>query len=106
MGVHVLLLLVLPGCAMESRQVGVASISIPAVSLGKIRNVEKILNDLKLSPFWKVEKDREGDFVAMARSVVAENPFDETEKAFLFEFMAKDSKFHRCSEPIARGRCS
>src|SRR5258708_61737 len=49
----------------------------------------RFLNDLMLSPLWKVEKERDGSFVAKARSIVPDNPFDETGREFLFEFMAK-----------------
>lgn len=49
---------------------------------------DRFLNDLMLSPMWKVEKDRDGSFVAKARSISPGSPFDETGGQFLFEFMA------------------
>ncbi len=53
---------------------------------------ERFLNDLKLSPLWKVEKARDGSFFAQARSIEPGSPFDETGRQFLFELMATADK--------------
>ncbi len=44
-----------------------------------------------LSPFWKVERERDGSFVAKARSIGRDSSFD-GEASFLFEFMAQKEK--------------
>ena len=71
----------------------VASISKEISGLPEI-NIEssgKFLNDLKLSPFWKVERDREGNFYAVARSLSSSDPFLEPNpNQFLFTFMKLD----------------
>ncbi len=53
---------------------------------------DRFLNDLMLSPLWKVEKDRNGSFVAKARSIIPDSPFDEQGREFLFEFLATPGK--------------
>jgi hypothetical protein len=67
---------------------------IPGTPVINIGNPDKFLNDLKLSPFWKVERDRDGAFVATARSVTPEDGFERKGRGFLFELMARvDPKF-------------
>jgi hypothetical protein len=53
---------------------------------------DRFLNDLMLSPLWKVEKERDGSFVAKARSIVPDSPFDESGRRFLYELMASEDK--------------
>lgn len=86
--------LALAGCAAcgpipPVRQVGEAAIAIPSEPAVRIRNADKFLNDLKLSPYWKVERNRAGGPVAIARSVAPEDPFNEGEREFLFERMSR-----------------
>jgi hypothetical protein len=50
-----------------------------------VQDTEKFLNDLKLSPYWKVEKNRAGEFVAFARSIGSETAFSKVDGRFLFE---------------------
>jgi len=52
-----------------------------------ITDPERFLNDLKLSPMWKVEEDG-GAFIARARVVNPAFPFSDTDGVFLFEFVA------------------
>lgn len=56
-----------------------------------ISNPERFLNDLMLSPLWKVEKERDGSFVAKARSIGQDSSPD-GQASFLFEFMARKEK--------------
>ena len=71
----------------------VASVSKDISGLPEI-NIEsssKFLNDLKLSPFWKVERDREDNFYAIARSLSSSDPFLEPNpNQFLFKFIKLD----------------
>lgn len=53
---------------------------------------DRFLNDLMLSPLWKVEKERDGSFVAKARSIIPDSPFDEEGRQYLFELMATADK--------------
>lgn len=76
-----------PGHAVH--RVGEAMIAIPPEPAVRIRDADKFLNDLKLSPYWKVEMDRAGSPVATARSVAPESPFAESGREFLFELMAR-----------------
>ncbi len=67
----------------------------------------RFLNDLMLSPFWKVEKDRHGSFIAKARSIGPDWPSD-GEESFLFEFMAGEKRAlpedYRIHNEYLRGR--
>jgi hypothetical protein len=63
---------------------------LPDFAYVNVRDSDKFLNDLKLSPMWKVEKDRGGYFMAVARSVAPESPFDESGREFLFELLSKE----------------
>ncbi len=58
-----------------------------------IKNAEKFLNDLKLSPFWKVEKEiRSNCFRADARSISSSNSFlKPNPNMFLFEFLLAEN---------------
>src|SRR5439155_12528862 len=46
---------------------------------------DRFLNDLMLSPLWKVERERDGSFIAKARSIIPDSPSDESGRQFLFE---------------------
>lgn len=61
-------------------------LAMPSVSA---TDANKFLNDLKLSPFWKVEKDRKGEYEAHARCIVPEDDFDKEDRQFLFELFSK-----------------
>ena len=76
-----------PGPAV--RRVGEAAIAIPPEPSVRIRDTDKFLNDLKLSPYWKVEMDRAGSPVAIARSVAPDSPFTESGRELLFELMSR-----------------
>ncbi len=52
---------------------------------------ERFLNDLMLCPFWKVERARNGSFVARPRSLGPRWPSD-GERVFLFDVMAREDK--------------
>jgi hypothetical protein len=56
-----------------------------------IRDAGKFLNDLKLSPCWKVERDRAGGYVAVARSVTPKDDFDPNGREFLFERLREEN---------------
>jgi len=62
---------------------------LPAVD---VTSPDRFLNDLKLSPLWKVEKRRDHSYIATARSIGPDSPFDETGRRFLFELMASADK--------------
>lgn len=62
--------------------------ALPAINVSE---PDRFLNDLKLSPLWKVEKERDGSFIAKARSIGQDWPSD-GEGRFLFEFMAQGEK--------------
>jgi hypothetical protein len=64
---------------------------LPALPAIDVSEPDRFLNDLKLTPLWKVEKDRDGSFVAKARSLGQDWPSD-GEGMFLFEFMAQGEK--------------
>jgi hypothetical protein len=73
---------------LGSNKVAEVSMTLPDLPEINIKNADKFLNDLKLSPYWMVRK-RIGTDVAIARCVEPENPFDVSEKEFLFEFMTR-----------------
>ena len=52
----------------------------------------RFLNDLKLSPLWKVERGHDGSIVARARSINPGSLFDETGGMFLFELIGMKDK--------------
>ena len=65
-----------------------------------ITEPDRFLNDLMLSPFWKVEKQRDESFIAKARSIGQDWPSN-GDGSFLFEFMSdpnqqlpKDYRIH------------
>lgn len=64
--------------------------NIPQIN---VENVEKFLNDLKLSPFWKVEKEIGSNyFRADARSISSSDPFlKPNPNMFLFEFLLAEN---------------
>jgi hypothetical protein len=72
-----------------NKQVAESVVTIPALPEINVKNADKFLNDLKLSPYWKVEKNRAGNYVAIARFIGPEHSFGEDSGEFLFEFMAK-----------------
>ena len=54
--------------AYGNRKVHMVSLQLPALPSVDVSDAGKFLNDLMLSPFWKVEKDRGKVFQASARS--------------------------------------
>lgn len=79
------------GCnvGLTSRKVYQTVGKLPTFSQINITDPNRFLNDLELSPLWKVEKDRNGSFVARARSITPGDSFDGTGRMFLFELLAK-----------------
>jgi len=75
----------LASCVPSEGPVGSVSQQISAIPHFVIADAEKFLNDLKLSPYWKVEKNRAGDFEAHARSIFPEGWSDSADRQFLFE---------------------
>ena len=65
--------------------------TLPQIPTVNVADSDRFLNDLKLSPFWKVEKNDKGSFVAKARSIAEDWPADEI-GSFLFEFMADPNR--------------
>ena len=84
-----ILLVFSTSCSAEysRKKVHVAKGSLPAFPMIDVTEPERFLNDLMLSPYWKVEKRRNGAFFAKARSIGQAWPSDE-EGSFLYEFMA------------------
>lgn len=74
-----------------SKKVHDAIGTLPELPKIDVSAPDRFLNDLMLSPLWKVEKDRDGCFVAKARSIGREWPAG-GEGLFLYEFMAKGEK--------------
>lgn len=60
---------------------------LPDLPKIEVADPSRFLNDLMLSPLWKVEKERDGSFIAKARSIGQDWPTDGN-GSFLFEFMA------------------
>jgi hypothetical protein len=60
---------------------------VPALASIDVADSERFLNDLKLSPLWKVENEG-GEFIARARVVGSEFGFGDGDGMFLFEFVA------------------
>ncbi len=50
--------------ARQPRKAHTTTISVPPLASVDVRDPDKFLNDPKLSPYWKVEKSREGIFCA------------------------------------------
>jgi hypothetical protein len=63
--------------------------TVPATVAVNIKDRDRFLNDLKLSPYWKVEAIGKGQFMARARTVAAGDPFGDSDGQFLFSLMAK-----------------
>ncbi len=89
-----LLALCLLSCDVQFRAKEVARVetTVPALEDVKIVDATRFLNDLKLSPFWKVEQDRDGSLVAKARSIGPENRFGYGSSEFLFKFIQDKRK--------------
>ena len=87
----VLLLGYCPACNGDGRDRVVQTISrrIPPVRTVNVFDSSKFVNDLKLSPFWKVEKDRQGQYEAHARFIDSELASDNTGNQFLFELLSE-----------------
>jgi hypothetical protein len=75
-----------------TKKVHEATRNLPAFPTIDVAATDRFLNDLMLSPLWKVEKERGGTFIAKARSILPDRPLDETSGQFLFEFMATPGK--------------
>ena len=54
-----------------------------------VADADKFLNDLKLSPYWKVTKNRSGKLVADARGITTSDPFGKTDELFVFELIGQ-----------------
>ena len=76
---------------VQSKEVRQAAGEVPVLPQVEVVAPDKFLNDLMLSPFWKVEKDRDGAFIAKARSIGQDWPSD-VEGSFLFEFMSDPNR--------------
>jgi len=77
---------------IHGKEVCTATGTLPEFPRIEVSLPDRFLNDLMLSPLWKVEKDRNGFFVAKARSIIPDSPFDEQGREFLFEFLATPGK--------------
>lgn len=71
----------------RSKEVARIDATVPALDEVKVSDSEKFLNDLKLSPFWKVERNQEGTLIAKARSIGPEHGSGSGSAQFLFEFI-------------------
>jgi hypothetical protein len=74
--------------AFVTKKVHEVAVTLPEFPKIDVSAPDRFLNDLMLSPLWKVEKERDGSFSAKARSVAPGSPFDETGGQFLLELMA------------------
>jgi hypothetical protein len=74
------------------RKVHTVTETLPEFPKIDVSTRHRFLNDLMLSPLWKVEKQRDGSFIAKARSIVPGSAFDPTGRQFLFEFMMSPKK--------------
>jgi len=72
--------------AFTPKKVHDATGTLPNLPKIDVSEPDRFLNDLMLSPLWKVGKEPDGSFIAKARSVGPEWPSD-GEDSFLFEFM-------------------
>lgn len=61
--------------------------TVPVLEGVKVSDSKRFLNDLNLSPYWKVERGRDGTFIAKARSIRPEHRFGDGRSEFLFEFI-------------------
>lgn len=84
----------------EEKKVHESTGILPDLPKINVAEPNRFLNDLMLSPMWKVEKERDGSFIAKARSIGRDWPSD-GDGLFLFEFMAgpgnelsKDYRIH------------
>lgn len=84
--------LLLRHVVFASKKVHEVTKALPDLPKVNVTDSDRFLNDLKLSPLWKVERERDGSFIARARSINPDSPFDETERMFLFELMGKKDK--------------
>jgi hypothetical protein len=75
----------------EWKLVHEAIATLPELPHIDVPSPDRFLNDLMLSPYWTVQKDQRGCFVARARSVGVDWP-DDGENSFLFAFMAKPNR--------------
>ncbi len=74
----------------EEMKVHEATLKLPDLPKVNIAEPERFLNNLMLSPLWKVEKVRDGSFIAIARSI-GQDWASDGEGLFLFEFMAEQN---------------
>lgn len=79
------------GVGFSEKMVHEATGTLPALPKIDVLEPKRFLNDLMLSPLWKVEKERDGSFIAKARSIGQDWPSD-GESSFLFEFMAEPNR--------------
>ena len=77
--------------AFTEKKVHEATGILPVFTEIDVTMPARFLNDLMLSPFWKVERERDGSFIAMARSIGHDWSSDE-DGMFLFEFMANPNR--------------
>ena len=79
------------GIAYTPKKVHEATGELPHFAEIDVSEPERFLNDLMLSPFWKVERDRHGSFIAKARSI-GQDWLSDGGGSFLFEFMAGQNR--------------
>jgi hypothetical protein len=75
------------GTGCVEKKVHDAKGTLPELPSIDVSEPNRFLNDLMLSPLWKVAKKRDGSFIAEPRSIGRRWFFD-GENSFLFEFMA------------------
>lgn len=75
------------GAGCIDKKVYDATGTLPEIPSIDISEPNRFLNDLMLSPLWKVDKKRDGSFIAEPRTIGKRWSFD-GENSFLFEFMA------------------
>lgn len=76
----------------RTKEVATVEATVPVLEDVRVGDSMKFLNDLKLSPYWKVERDRDGTLFAKARSIGAEHHVGDGSSLFLFEYMQHKPK--------------
>jgi hypothetical protein len=77
--------------AFGSKKVHEVALTLPQLPNINVSDPTRFLNDLMLSPMWKIEQNRDETFVARARSINSDFPSDNTGR-LLFEFMGEKDR--------------